>query len=317
MNKFQSLFAGWQDVPLRVCVLRSMGQCLSPCCEKQGPNSPAGSSSDSGHPNHSHTLYIAGIPVSDSKDYSSGEPNPSVTTPGSEWKMFTPYPKLPPIKKQGVNAEAKRMSLISREVSEAKILAMFELYKDTEEDCILADGIERFCVDLEVKPEEFIVLVLAWKFGAETMCEFTRTEFVQGCKAMKVDSMKGIQSKFPELLAEVHDRQAFKDLYRWTYKFGLDSASGQRTLPTDMAISLWKLVFSQNEPPVLQRWLEFLEKHSSIRGIPKDTWDMFLNFTEQVGEELSSYDDTEAWPSLLDDFVEYENDRHNQNVTTD
>ena len=296
----------------------SMGQCLSPCCEKQGPHSPAGSlgrdSAQGGQPNHPASLYIAGVPVSDSKDTGCGEPS----TPGSEWKMFTPYPKLPPIRKQGgATSEGKRMSLVSREVSESKILAMFELYKDAEEDCILADGIERFCMDLEVKPEEFVVLVLAWKFGAQTMCEFTRAEFFQGCKALRADSIKGIQSRFPELLADVRDRQAFKDLYRWTYTFGLDSASGQRTLPTDMAITLWKLVFSQGEPPVLQRWLEFLEKHTNIRGIPKDTWELFLNFTEQVGDDLSSYDDTEAWPSLLDDFVEFENDRHNQNVTTD
>ncbi|XP_013063482.1 DCN1-like protein 3 [Biomphalaria glabrata] len=294
----------------------SMGQCLSPCCEKQGLNSPVSSIGDTGHPNHSRTQYLAGIPVSDSKE-NCAEPNPPVTTPNSEWKMFTPYPKLPPIKKQGVGVETKRLSLMSNQVFENKILSLFDNYKDKNEDCILADGIERLCMDLEVKPEEFIVLVLAWKFGAETMCEFKRSEFVQGCKALKVDSLRGIQSKFPELLVEVRDKQAFKDLYRWTYKFGLDSASGQRTLPTDMAISLWKLVFSQNEPLVLQRWLEFLEKHTSIRGIPKDTWDMFLNFTEQVGEDLSSYDDTEAWPSLLDDFVEFENDRHNQNVTAD
>ena len=83
-----------------------------------------------------------------------------------------------------------------------------------------------------------------------------------------------------------------------------------------MAISLWKLVFSQDEPFLLSKWLAFLEKFE-IRGIPKDTWDMFLNFIEQVGSDLSSYDDTEAWPSLFDDFVEYENDRQNQNVKID
>ena len=232
--------------------------------------------------------------------------------------MFTPYPKLPPIKKPGGGlVEAKRMSIINKEVSEPKIMTMYEQYKDSEDDFILAEGIEKFCLDLEVKPEEYVVLALAWKFQAETMCEFTKAEFVQGCKALKVDSIKGIQSKFPDLLAEVAEKQAFKDMYRWAYKFGLDSVSGQRTLPTDMAISLWRLVFSQDEPPVLYRWLEFLEKHTSIRGIPKDTWDMFLNFTEQIGDDLSNYDDTEAWPSLLDDFVEFENDRHNQNVMTD
>jgi DCN1-like protein 3 len=50
-----------------------------------------------------------------------------------------------------------------------------------------------------------------------------------------------------------------------------------------------------------------------VRGIPRDTWNMFLNFVWSVGTDLTLYDDTEAWPSLLDDFVEFENDQLNQN----
>lgn len=294
-----------------------MGQCLSQCCEKQAVLSPAGGQGDRGPSNQSRSRYFTSdIHATEVKDQcGGGEPNPPVSSPSSDWKMFTPYSKLPPIKKQNLSIEVKKMPVV-KEVSESKVISMYDKYKDVDEDCILDEGIEKFCQDLEVKPEEFIVLVLAWKFEAETMCVFSRSEFVEGCKNMKVDSVKGIQSKFPDLLAEVKEKQKFKELYRWTYKFGLDSATGQRTLPIEMAISLWKLVFSQNEPSVLQRWLEFLEKHG-IRGIPKDTWDMFLNFTEQVGDDLTSYDDTEAWPSLLDDFVEFENDRHNQNVTTD
>ena len=43
---------------------------------------------------------------------------------------------------------------------------------------------------------------------------------------------------------------------------------------------------------------------------------MFLNFVQTVGSDLSQYDDTEAWPSLFDDFVEFENDQLNQNSST-
>jgi DCN1-like protein 3 len=58
-----------------------------------------------------------------------------------------------------------------------------------------------------------------------------------------------------------------------------------------MAMGLWKLIFSQNEPPILEHWIEFLEEHPSIRGIPRDTWDMFLNFVEQVGDDLSTHEE--------------------------
>lgn len=160
------------------------------------------------------------------------------------------------------------------------------------------------------------MLILAWKLGAEQMCRFTRVEFVNGLKTMRVDTIKGMQNRLPELVNEVEQNaELFKSLYRFTFKFGLDAASGQRILPTDMAILLWRLVFTVREPPILSRWLGFLETHQMIRGIPRDTWNMFLNFSEAVGEDLSSYDDTEAWPSLFDDFVEYENDQANQNIS--
>ncbi|KAK7111480.1 hypothetical protein V1264_011103 [Littorina saxatilis] len=314
-----------------------MGKCLS-CCEKPVP--PGSSHPTASHPLHTFPLARPYTSLSqDAKETTKLQQQPLVSqsppvtdsllgsggTP-TEKKMFTPYSKLPPIKRQ-TNGESKRPTSITgsvgstvtgREVSDSKIAALFENYRDEdEEDAMLEDGILRFCSDLGVQPDEFIVLVIAWKCQAATMCRFTREEFFTGCHAMRVDSVKGLQSRFQELKAEVCSSLHFKDLYRWTYKFGLDAESGQRTLPLEMAVILWRLVFSQSPPVILEHWLEFLEKHLNLRGIPKDTWDMFFNFTEQVGDDLSSYDDNEAWPSLLDDFVEYENDRQNQNVKTD
>jgi DCN1-like protein 3 len=196
-----------------------------------------------------------------------------------------------------------------------RITAFFDCYRDPDAECILADGIERFCNDVGVQPDEFSVLVLAWKFGAAAMCRFTRDEFISGCRALGgTDSPEAIYAQLPSVVAEVmNSRELFRDLYRWSYRFGLDA--GQRTLPLAMAISLWRLVFSQNPPPVLTRWLSFLEhRRATISGIMRDTWDMFLLFTETIGDDLERYDESEAWPSLIDDFVEYENDRKNHNV---
>lgn len=207
--------------------------------------------------------------------------------------------------------ENKRSSH-SRDFSESKILALFEQYKDSNENAILSEGIEKFCNDLNVQPEDFRVLLLAWKFNAKQMFCFTKEEFVSGCRALKADNIQDIQARFPEMMAEARSSEKFKELYRFTFRFGLEP--DQRVLMSEMAIQLWKLVFSQNEPPILERWLRFLEKHPSVRGISRDTWNMFLNFAESVSDDLSSYDDTAAWPSLFDDFVEFENDQTNQNV---
>lgn len=260
---------------------------------------------NSGNLQNANTIHTFGEPCSGDvinvqKSNSSSEKTP---------KAF--YQKLPSIPRT-------MSSLASSEprVSETKIIQMFDQYKDSLEDAILAEGIENLCNDLQLNPDDFKVLVLAWKLNASQMCRFTKSEFVQGLKNMKTDSIKSIQQKLNEITSELkRDSENFKDLYRFTFKFGLDVSTGQRILPADIGIVLWRLVFTNTEPPVLERWLSYLEKNPHIRGIPKDTWYMFLNFCEFVGDDLSSYDDTEAWPSLFDDFVEYENDQMNQNIT--
>lgn len=196
------------------------------------------------------------------------------------------------------------------QVSDNTLNALFEEYKDSQEDAILSEGIERLCADLGYKPDDFAILVLAWRLDASQMCRFTKTEFIQGLQTMGADSIVGIQRRLEEISDRLRtDDEMFKQLYRFTFMFGLDS--GFRIVSLDMAIILWRLVFTVHTPDILDRWLHFLEQHPNIRGIPKDTWNMFLNFAETC--DITSYDDTEAWPSLFDDFVEYETDRCNQN----
>ena len=46
----------------------------------------------------------------------------------------------------------------SKSFSEAKITSLYEKYKDAQDDSILSEGIEEFCIDLQLKPDEFQVL---------------------------------------------------------------------------------------------------------------------------------------------------------------
>lgn len=190
----------------------------------------------------------------------------------------------------------------------ALIEKYFNKYKDSEEDSILAEGMEKFCIDLGVDPTEFIVLVLAWKFEASQMCRFTREEFINGCQKMHAYNAKSLKERFPELLLEAKSKKHFKDLYNFTFSFGLDHSTGQRSLPIDMAKPLWDLVFTHNRPGILDRWFDFL-KENEVKGISRDTWNMFLPFVESILPDLSNYDESEAWPSLFDDFVEGEQER--------
>lgn len=201
----------------------------------------------------------------------------------------------------------------SYQVSDNTLNALFEKYKDEHEDAILMDGIERLCADLNYKPDDFAILVLAWRLDASQMCRFTKTEFIQGLHSLNADTIDSIRLRLEQTIEKLNaSAEMFKQLYRFTFRFGLEPDN--RIVLLDMAIILWRLVFTVHKPDILDRWLDYLELHTNIRGIPKDTWNMFLNFAETC--DITAYDDTEAWPSLFDDFVEYENDRLNQNLTS-
>jgi len=218
----------------------------------------------------------------------------------------------------------KRASTSKSEYVNPSITSMFDTYRDIDEaDVILAIGIEKLCQDLHVDPEDHRILILAWKTNASTMCRFTREEFVRGCSALCVDSMSSMSSRLLEAVEEVRSSsERFEELYRWSFSFALDKDAGQRNLPVDMAIAMWRVVFAVRASTplaILEPWLSFLEdRHPrALRSIPRDTWDMFLRFVISVGYDLTNYSEEEAWPCLFDDFVEHENDKRNQNLIID
>ncbi|KAM3860145.1 DCN1-like protein 3 [Diretmus argenteus] len=286
-----------------------MGQCVTKC---KNPTSSLGSKSgdkESGSKSHHKKGGSAGGGGGHKEEPSAPTSKaPSELSNGTKaMEVTVETPVIPSLmgdlRKEECMAEGDGLSLL-------RIEELFSCYKDEQEDAILEEGMERFCDDLCVDPAEFRVLVLAWKFQAATMCKFTRKEFVEGCRAIQADSLEGICSRFPCMQLEAQGEESFKDLYRFTFQFGLDAEEGQRSLQRDIAIALWRLVFTQDTPAILEQWLDFLaENPSGVRGISRDTWNMFFNFTEAIRPDLSNYSEDEAWPSLFDTFVEWEMER--------
>ena len=60
------------------------------------------------------------------------------------------------------------------------------------------------------------MLVIAWHFGAATMCEFSRAEFARGMRALRCDSPEKLRRRLPELRRELQDERKFKVCAPWT-----------------------------------------------------------------------------------------------------
>lgn len=41
------------------------------------------------------------------------------------------------------------------------------------------------------------------------------------------------------------------------------------------------------------------------KAVSKDTWALLVDFARSIDKDFKEYDEDGAWPSMIDDFVEY------------
>jgi len=122
------------------------------------------------------------------------------------------------------------------------------------------------------------------------------------------------------------DPDYFRKVYNYT--FDIAREEGQRSLGIETAREFWQLLLpyglnggalshikQDGDDFVIDGeegwkreyetwWLEFLND-KNLKGVSKDTWNMFLDFIRTINSDFGNYNPEEAWPSTIDDFVEW------------
>eukprot|EP00286_Rhodomonas_abbreviata_P015188 CAMPEP_0181320610 /NCGR_PEP_ID=MMETSP1101-20121128/18219_1 /TAXON_ID=46948 /ORGANISM="Rhodomonas abbreviata, Strain Caron Lab Isolate" /LENGTH=222 /DNA_ID=CAMNT_0023428333 /DNA_START=12 /DNA_END=680 /DNA_ORIENTATION=+ len=183
------------------------------------------------------------------------------------------------------------------------IMALFERYKEPEEDRIGPEGVLSLCSDMKIEATDVKVLILAWQLNAQTQGYFTRNEWKQGLTDLRADSpavMLGRLDAQERQLRENTRSSAFKDFYRFAFRFS--RSPGQKALEIETVKALLPIVFVASHAH-LAKLLSFLDASPSVRGFTEDQWNSFLVFSHEIAEDFSNFDPEGAWPSILDDFV--------------
>jgi len=217
--------------------------------------------------------------------------------------------------------------------STSKLNKLFDKYKDPDSEEITIDGTIKLCEDLDVDPEDVVLLAVAYELKSPRVGQWNRQGWADGWKALGCDNIPAMKVALDKLRKKLQDDSAyFRKVYNHTFDFA--RSEGQRSLGTDTAKAFWGLLLPQGlkgdalshiretssdgdvkmdgedgwTVDYVQWWFDFLDEKGG-KGVSKDTWTMFLDFIRTINSTFSNYDMEAAWPSTIDDFVEYAKNR--------
>lgn len=105
--------------------------------------------------------------------------------------------------------------------SAQKLHTWFKRYTTDDPNILGPDGMERFCQDIKLEPEDIAMLCIAYKMNAKNMGYFSQQEWTKGLAdpEVMVDTPEKLQNKLYYFYNLMNDPQTFKFIFRYAYDF--------------------------------------------------------------------------------------------------
>ncbi|KAI5952910.1 DCN1 [Candida jiufengensis] len=221
----------------------------------------------------------------------------------------------------------------------SKLNKIYDKYKDSlNPNQIDIEGTLKYLEDLDIDPDDPKALSLAFLLNSPKLGIFKKDDFLtiwQYYKVYDLLMMKVfIKNFYNDILhnknnyidLKTNQTINFKKFYDFTFKFLIETEN-QKVLNIELATEYWKLLLplvisvhnetesNLNKDKIEERinqWYEFLIKFDQRKIITFDTWSMFYQFLIEIiindPINLSKYDEMAAWPSKIDEYMEYLNE---------
>ncbi|VUC32163.1 unnamed protein product [Clonostachys rosea] len=199
---------------------------------------------------------------------------------------------------------------------EGRLNSLFDSLRDTkndEKDKMEVESTMSYLGQLKVSLENAELFVVLELVQAPSVGEITRAGFVEGWKATRVNATIEAQATYiqGQIASLSSDPAYFKKVYKHVFVAGREG--DQKALGLDVAQVYWGILFSEpgwkwtsQNYDWLDLWKKFLAEKWT-RSVNRDMWNMALEFAlkSKEDESLSFWSEDGAWPSVIDDFVEW------------
>ncbi|XP_021899326.1 DCN1-like protein 4 isoform X2 [Carica papaya] len=213
--------------------------------------------------------------------------------------------KTAPPNSSSVQSDGGRPAGKAKTRGKDKIDKLFDSYANSSLGVIDPEGIEKLCSDLGVDHTNIRILMFAWKVGAAKQGYFTLDEWRTGLKALRTDTIPKLKKALPELEKEVNTPAKFMDFYSFSFRYCLTEEK-QKSVDIETICELLNLVLGSQYRQQVDSLIEYLKIQNDYKGINLDQWTNFFRFFNEIHfPNLQNYDAAEAWPLILDNFVEW------------
>lgn len=132
-----------------------------------------------------------------------------------------PSEELETVKRSKPSASRSSRQFMEEKFSTSKLINWFKKYTTDDPQTLGPEGMELFCQDIKVDPENIVMLVIAYKMQAKNMGYFTQSEWIRGLSDLEVlcDTPAKLQNKLNYFLSQLNDPQNFKLIFRYAYDF--------------------------------------------------------------------------------------------------
>jgi hypothetical protein len=179
---------------------------------------------------------------------------------------------------------------------------------DAETSSVNGGGLLKLMAAVDLDMEDIRMTMLMWKLGArKTPGGIEKAEFVTGMQKLGLSTIAGLKGITPQLQTGFLENKEFFDLFRFVFKFNLEHLR-KKTIDKESVIYLLEMCLDSDRAKHLKYFIAFLKTSKKVE-LNHDEWSSFFNFSVHIDLDCGNYEDDGAWPSLLDEYVEWKKEQ--------